>query len=102
MKSRTKPSGRIPIWLLALALVLFSAPPQAAQSPEIRSFIVQGLDLDSARTAVHKVGGTIVRELGIIKAVNARLTDEQMQQVRQLEGIRRVYLDGKVNAQSKK
>ncbi len=89
-------------WLIAL-LVLISASTilfaNSLSSPapqETRSYIVQADDLETARSAVADAGGTVTHELGIIRAVGATLTSDQLEAVRSADGINRVYEDREV------
>lgn len=61
-----------------------------------QSAIVQGTDLATAREAVLSVGGEITHELGIIKSVGANLSKAQMQKLRGIKGIRKVYQNSEV------
>ena len=74
--------------------------PENKSSPihnqSINSFIVQGNDLHSVRTAIQQVGGTITHELGIIKSVGADLSFTQVEQLRDIQGIRKIYENSKV------
>ncbi len=72
--------------LAALALLLVTAAgAPAAPAPETapESFIVQGRDLAQAARSVREVGGETTDELGIIDAVAARLTPEQVAALRE-------------------
>ena len=73
--------------ILAILVLVVSAPPDT----EVRSMIVQGRDLATVKSAVAAVGGEISHELSIIDAVGARLTTAQLNTLRDLDGIRRVY-----------
>ncbi|MGB7738399.1 MAG: S8 family peptidase, partial [Steroidobacteraceae bacterium] len=83
---------------LALALV---TSPTAVASPRgaspahksttsrvpTASYIVQAQSLAAARAAVVTAGGNVTHELGIIDAVGATLTLEQLEALRQIEGL---------------
>ncbi len=75
---------------------------ESSQSPveeEIGAFIVQGTDLATALEAVRKVGGEVTHELGVIRAVGARLTESQRAALEGFEGITRIYEDRPVSTQ---
>ena len=85
-----------PLWALAgLALVacaiaiLGVAPEEQAR----HSMIVQAADLEQAAEAVHAAGGTITHELGIINAVAARLTPQQVANLDRRDDVLRIYGD---------
>ena len=71
--------------------VVFALVGSAPPDTEMRSMIVQGRDVATVKSAVAAVGGEITHELGIIRAVGARLTAAQVNTLRDLDGIRRVY-----------
>ena len=75
---------------------IFQLPDQA----ETRSVIVQGADLAIVKSAVEAVGGEITHELGIIRAVGARLTAEQQQALADIKGVSRLYENHGVSTSS--
>ena len=81
----------------AVALVLlWGAPARHREAGErfqvsaeaTESFIVQHEDMESAKSAVELVGGTVTHELSIIHAVGARLTLAQLGELRRIRGLR--------------
>jgi hypothetical protein len=72
---------------ILVAAALLAVPGPAQQ----QSMIVQGTDLASVKAAVLSVGGEITHELRIIKSVGANLTDDQLQKLRGIKGIRKLY-----------
>ena len=85
-------------WLGAagLAAFLFGLVLAFARPADVDAYIVQGSDLGATRQAVEKVGGTVTHELGIIRAVGADLTARQVEALRALPGVRRVYVNSGV------
>ncbi len=89
-------------WLIALLVlisastILFANCLTSPEPQETRSYIVQADDLEKARNAVANAGGIVTHELGIIRAVGATLTSDQLDAVRRAEGIKRVYEDREV------
>ena len=68
----------------------------AANGDELRTYIVQGASLDSARAHVVGVGAEPERDLDIIRAVAARLTEVQAARLRDDPAVR-VYDDREVH-----
>ncbi len=64
-----------------VAFLLFLAFPSQDTNIEVdetlASFIVQADSLQEAQDAVNNVGGEVTHELGIIKAVAAKLNEQQ-------------------------
>lgn len=60
-----------------LCLAIGSAAAAGAQG-----YIVQGADLSSAKAAVLQAGGQVTHELGVIRAVGAQLTPQQLDALR--------------------
>ena len=78
--SQPKHSTRFITILFALLAVtlLVSAPAfGGGGQAETAAYIVQAENLESAKTAVAAVGGTVTHELGIINAAGAQLTARQ-------------------------
>jgi len=69
-----------------------------ASDEKARSYIVQGLDLDTAAARVREVGGKITHELPTINAVGVELTIPQQHELRTLEGVTRIYENHRVKA----
>lgn len=72
---------------LALALALGMAlsgvhTGDDSSSAPIASFIVQAGNLEASRGSIERVGGEVTHELGIIAGVAARLTTEQVEELR--------------------
>ena len=76
---------------LVIGSLLVSSEREAAVS-----YIVQGRDLAGVRAAVEAVGGEITHELGIIKAVGTELTERQVEALREMPNVRRVYANSGV------
>lgn len=72
-------------------LVLLSWHAPTAVEP-VSSMIVQGESLHAALEAVQDAGGVVTQELGIISAVGARLTADQVEALRADDSIRRSTL----------
>ncbi len=81
-----------------LSPVLITAWPNAAPTGV---YIVQGHDLAAVAAAVRTAGGEITHELGIIRAVTARLTEAQRQALRSSSGIERIYENRTVTSAAK-
>jgi serine protease AprX len=64
-----------------------------AHSQVLTGYIVQAAALDVARDAVQAVGGEITHELGVIRAVGARLNESQLAALRQRPDVRGVFAD---------
>src|SRR5512147_1469932 len=64
------------------------APSSAA---EPTSVIVIGKDSAGAANAVRRVGGSVSQELGIIDAVSAELTPEQIRRLRETGDLVGIY-----------
>ena len=79
-----------------IAAFLFGLVLAFARPADVDAYIVQGSDLGATRQAVEKVGGTVTHELGIIRAVGADLTARQVEALRALPGVRRVYVNSGV------
>ena len=64
------------------------------QATEARqNVIVQARSLDDASAAVRAAGGTVTHELGIINAVGARLTRQQLERLDTTDGSLRIHAD---------
>ena len=61
-----------------------------------RSMIVQGRDVAAVAEAVRGAGGEVTHELGIIRAVGARLTPPQLTALSDSPAVRRIYSDSAV------
>ena len=74
---------------------------ESAESVESETtrYIVQGSSLELARQWVEEVGGTITHELGVIRAVGAELTAEQVAKGEEAEDIR-LFEDRKVETET--
>ena len=76
------------IWFLILLTVALTIVVGCASSPAVEelqaSYIVQGTNPTMAADAVRSVGGEITHELGVIRAVGARLTPSQTEQLKEL------------------
>ena len=85
---------------LGLALVGTAASVRLPVSVETQAYIVQGTDLAAATAAVRATGGAITHELGIIRAVGARLTLAQRDDLRSRAAVR-LYDDWRVETANK-
>ena len=65
------------------------------------SYIVQGKTLSEIRSIVSEYGVETTHELGIIRAVAADLTQEQVAELRSREAVRRVYSNDAVEVAGK-
>ena len=83
------PAPRLSAGLLVAMAGMIAA---AAQAEPAASYIVQGTTLDAARAQVHSVGATPERDLDLIHAVAAHLTDSQLARLR-ADSTVRVYED---------
>jgi hypothetical protein len=77
--------------LLSLLLVgLWLATPAVAapvgESPDLVEVMVQAESAEAAAALVHRAGGTVTHELGIINAVGARLTAVQRSALETMAG----------------
>ncbi|MCP3959091.1 MAG: S8 family peptidase, partial [bacterium] len=98
---KTTTTGRIGlvVAIMALGLGLGGSPCLANdENADGASVIVQGSDLASAAEAVRSVGGEISHELGIIDAVRAELSAEQLSRLSKAAGVKRIYGDRTVHA----
>ena len=95
------------IWTFVIVLVTGGSllarhstapPPSPAES---KAYIVTATSLERARLAVIEVGGEITHELRIIKAVGARLSDRQVDDLRSSADVKRVYRDERVEISAK-
>lgn len=77
---------------LLSAAILTNLPGAAPTA----SYIVQGKSLADARAAVEALGGEITHELGVIRAVGARLTPAQHHALDRSDAVRRLYDDRSV------
>ena len=81
--------------LSALAVAVAAAMTLGAfggQEPT-NSVLVQGPDTMTVAAAVRAVGGEVTHELGIINAVGARLTRQQLQRLEATHGSSRIHAD---------
>lgn len=77
--------------LVAAALLGGGAGQSAMPAETTSSAIVQAGDAASAARRVEAVGGTVTHELGIIRAVGARLTAAQRDRLAGLRGVLQLY-----------
>ena len=61
--------------------------------------IVQAIDVATARTVVHEVGGAVTRDLPIVDGVSARVPDAQLPLLRNAPGVTQVTENGRVGFQ---
>ncbi|HJN52999.1 MAG TPA: hypothetical protein QF924_21385 [Pseudomonadales bacterium] len=74
---------------LSVALVLYNDNVSSQSKP----YIIQGYSLAKARMAVESTGAKVTQVLTIIKAVAARLTIDQYDQLYHHRNVRRIYPD---------
>jgi serine protease AprX len=94
---RKSDSSRIVSSLVIFSLLFCS---QASYSPApagtFLPVIVQAADVSSAVQAVQRQGGTVNRELAVINAVSASIPASQLDALRRLPGVSRVWADSAV------
>ena len=73
---------------IAVTGLLFLAASFQPAPPETVSIIVQAESLEAAIAVVRDAGGTVSRELGIIRAVSAEVTPAQREQLLKTEGVK--------------
>jgi len=78
---------------MIFALVAYAALVAPPDRLATQTYIVQGQDLNALKAAVATAGGEITHSLGIIRAVGARLTSDQVAQLRQSGLVTRIYED---------
>ena len=81
-------TGCLALLLACLAVEAPVAPSTESGEAGTESVIVQGAAMESLVAAVHAVGGRVTHELGIIRAVGAEVTPEQLAALRKVEGLR--------------
>ena len=92
-------TATLSILLLAIAALLPNAL-LAEASPTVDRYIVQGSNLDAARSAVEHVGGQATHELEIIGAVAATLSAPQVADLEAMTAFTRVFPDSSVQVAS--
>jgi serine protease AprX len=102
---------KVRAWLLSAGAVGCLASPSygigvargsaALAAAHTRSYLVQADSASAAAAAVVKSGGKVTRDLSIVRAVAARLSDTQLAALRRSRAPRvRVFVDGTVTATS--
>ena len=92
--TKTNPRTRgLALAMAALAFVILTFW-SVSEEPTSR-VIVQGHDAAIVAELVRSVGGTVTHELGIIRAVGARLTTEQRVSLARQSGLR-LFVDASV------
>ncbi len=88
---------------LALALFLSAGvtPGESGDGAPAQRVIVQGSDLDSVVEAVAATGARITHRLGIIRAVAAEVTNEQLERLQRAGNGLRVMVDREVRSSGK-
>ncbi len=71
-----------------LGAAVLTAPPSGTPT---QTYIAQGASLAGVKAAVVAAGGEITHELGIIRAVGARLTPNQYENLRAATAVQRLY-----------
>ncbi len=74
--------------VLTTLLIAAGGPVEGPARGTTRSAIVQGPSLDAARRAVEQAGGEITHELGLIRAVGARIDEAGRRQLEATGGLR--------------
>ncbi len=70
------------------------------ESTNSQSYIVEATSTDVAAQAVHAAGGQVVSRLGVIDAVEAKLTDSQHARVKGTPGIKQITVNAVVMTQA--
>lgn len=78
----------LPATLLVGLIGATASAPLQAQPVERMQYIVQAVDLQTARYAVIRAGGAIANDLRGKQAVNAFLTDEQKDALSAQPGVK--------------
>jgi hypothetical protein len=73
---------------IAVLSLLFLAASFQPAPPETVSVIVQAESLEAAIAVVRAAGGTVSRELGIIRSVSAEVTPAQRAQLEKTDGVK--------------
>ncbi len=98
-KLHTRHLTALTLALGLLSAALFSSLPGYGRT---ESYLIQGADLASVKAAVQAAGGEITHELGIIRAVGARLTKTQLADLQTSAAVRQVYANNRVETAKKK
>ena len=77
--------------LMVLGLVLSLVPTVAAKDPPMVDVIIQGRDLGLVRAATQGRGGEVTHNLGIIKAVAARVPEPALKALARHPHVERIY-----------
>ena len=85
-----------------IAIALMSVAGTGPASPTTTSVIIQGNDMAPIAKAVEKVGGEVTHQLGIINAVVADLSPSQIDALRELPAVSRLYPNRTVESAAKK
>ena len=92
----------IKITLAATMLLVLSLGFDLSMQPAAtNSYIVQGADVPQIKALVVEHGGEITHELGVIRAVAADLTVDQVADLRRHDDVRRVYDNAAVETAGK-
>jgi hypothetical protein len=86
--------------LVATALPVGAAGHAASPAEPTASVIVQAADAASAARLVGAVGGIVTHELGIIRAVGARLTAAQRDRLAGFQDVLHLHDDGRLEVDS--
>ncbi len=73
---------------IAVMGLLFLAANFQPAAPETVRVIVQAESLEAAIAVVRDAGGTVSRELGIIRSVSAEVTPAQRAQLENTDGVK--------------
>ena len=99
MRRRT---AKIFVALAVVAMALTSTFVQRDDPASTASYIVQGKSLDAIELLVRAEGGDVTHRLGVIRAVAADLTDDQVAALRSNNDVRRVFGNEAVEVAGKK
>ena len=93
--------GNVAVLLLLLVVLMLVVGNQSSKTTAvspITSVIVQADNMDAAKTAVLAVGGSVVRELAVIDAVGAELTENQRAALQETTAVTALYDNSEVTS----
>ena len=93
--------AKILVALSVIAVASFSMFGPQDKTPASASYIVQGRSVDEIRSLMTEYGAEVTHELGVIRAVAADLTDEQVAALRRNSDVRRVFSNEAVQVAGK-
>ena len=101
MKYARQPLGLLAALATSAAVILFLWQTELPLDEAPRSVLIQADTVSAAAGAVSSVGGKITHELGIIDAVAAELTTQQVEALQRMEGVSRIYGNRQVEVAKK-